>query len=75
MHALRNLVRDAYPGDAFVFFCEHIFSLRFSRPFSDLPVLLDAGHCGQQPVTTDRKELDGLDECMSMFFFCFTSNV
>ena len=33
MHALRNLVRDAYPGDAFVFFCEHIFTLRFSRPF------------------------------------------
>ena len=32
MHSLRNLVRDAYPGDAFVFFCEYIFNCVFSRP-------------------------------------------
>ncbi|KAF8258285.1 caspase domain-containing protein [Lactarius quietus] len=42
MQALHDLVRDAAPGDAFVFFY--------------------AGHCGQQPVTIDLREFDGMDE-------------
>jgi len=42
MKALSDLVRNASPGDAFVFFY--------------------AGHSGQQPVTTDPNEVDGLDE-------------
>jgi hypothetical protein len=33
MHALRDLVRDAYPGDAFVFFCGHPSSSSSSVPF------------------------------------------
>ncbi|KAF8258293.1 caspase domain-containing protein [Lactarius quietus] len=42
MKALSDLVRNASPGDAFVFFY--------------------AGHSGQQPVTNDPNEVDGLDE-------------
>ncbi|KAF8264266.1 caspase domain-containing protein [Lactarius quietus] len=42
MKALSDLVRNASPRDAFVFFY--------------------AGHSGQQPVTTDPNEVDGLDK-------------
>lgn len=29
---------------------------------------LDAGHSGQQPVTTDLNKVDGFDECLSDFY-------
>ena len=60
--ALRDFVRDASPGDAFVFFCTlpNLFTYFFLIITS-----LDAGHSGQQPVTTDPNEDDGLDECPS----------
>ena len=62
MKALSDLVRDASPGDAFVFFCTllPLFTL-----FHLTTTSLDAGHSGQQPVTTDPNEVDGLDECPS----------
>lgn len=70
MHALRDLVCDACPGDSFVFFCAHLTALLVSS-ISLIVCLLDAGHCGQQPVTTDVRETDGLDECLSSPFFSF----
>lgn len=60
--ALRDFVRGASPGDAFVFFCTllplFIFFLLITTPS-------DAGHSGQQPATIDPNEVDGLDECLS----------
>ena len=62
MKALREFVRGASPGDAFVFFCAllHLFTL-----FLLITTSSDAGHIGQQPVTTDPNEVDRLDECPS----------
>jgi len=62
MKALRDLVRDASPGDAFVFFCPLLPPL---TPFLLIITSLDAGHSGQQPATTDPNEADDLDECSS----------
>ena len=58
--ALRDLVHNASPGDAFVFFCTHLFPV---FPLFPNIVSLDAGHSGQQPATVDPNEIDGLDEC------------
>ena len=60
MKALCDLVRDASPGDAFVFFCT---PLPTSTLFLLITPSLDAGHSGQQTATTDPNEVDGLDEC------------
>jgi hypothetical protein len=62
MKAICDLVRDASPGDAFVFFCTLPSLLALTLLFI---TSLDAGHSGQQEATCDPNEVDGLDECPS----------
>lgn len=62
MKAICDLVRDASPGDAFVFFCTLLSLLTLTLLFISS---LDAGHSGQQKATIDPNEADGLDECPS----------
>jgi hypothetical protein len=62
MKAICDLVHDASPGDAFVFFCTLISLLTLILLFI---TSLDAGHSGQQEATCDPNEVDGLDECPS----------
>jgi hypothetical protein len=59
MKAICDLVHDASPGDAFVFFCTLISLLTLILLFI---TSLDAGHSGQQEATCDPNEVDGLDE-------------
>ena len=68
---MQDLVRGASSGDAFVFFC----GLLRLFPLVYLTIsFLDAGHSGQQPVTTDLNEIDGLDECLSDLYSYFNSS-
>lgn len=60
MKAFCDLVRDASPGDAFVFFCALLSPLTLTLL---LITSLDAGHSGQQKATIDPNEDGSLDGC------------
>jgi len=60
-------VRGASRGDAFVFYCEHIYDVRLS--FVDHnSVFLDAGYCEKQPYGDSNIDV-GRDCAMNLFFW------
>lgn len=54
---------------------EAIYSFSFVCPLTLIALVpfdissLDAGHCGQKPVTNDPNKVDGLNECLTYLYF------
>lgn len=59
--AIQALVRDARPGDVFVFHCMS-YSHSIGRRNDLDRVSSDAGHTDQREAVNDKDEEDGLDE-------------